>query len=318
MCRTYRLTVCAGLTSYIIQGIWPFLSALSLKYVKKPLELADDLESFLYVLLWMAFRWHRHRCSVLGTTDSSADPAALADRNSDNENLSKLVSSFFFEDLQLEGGNVGGGDRKYFHIQDGNPPLSLAPWDEDSSSLSPLNSLTKELYSAINRHYMSLDYQDLQRFWVPLVSFGPESEDAPADTTANSEWLDEFPEHIALFQEDLQAQQVSVNQIMTSTSADRAVISSPATNATATKLGQRVLDTHTEMITIFSKYVRVAWPSSALKKTADQFLGLGRQELVGIATDSGTASSSERSWASAPQSGITRFSQPFVRKAHRQ
>ena len=251
---------------------------------------------------------------MLSPTDSSSvNPIALADRNSANENLSKLVSSFFLEDLQLEDGHVGGGDRKYHYIYEGNPPISLAPWDKNSNSLSPLNSLIKELYDALNRHYTSLDYQDLQRFWVPLASTGPELADEPASATANSKWLDEFPE----FQEDLQSQRVSVNQVMASTSAARTVPPSPATNAMATKPGQRVLDTHLEIISIFKKYIRTAWPPGALKKTVDQFFGLGRSEVIRAGSDSSAASSSKHWRAALPQSG-TRFSQRLVRSAGQQ
>ena len=36
------------------------MSALSLQYPKKPIRLADDLEAFVYVMVYMALRYFRH------------------------------------------------------------------------------------------------------------------------------------------------------------------------------------------------------------------------------------------------------------------
>ncbi|RDX40250.1 hypothetical protein OH76DRAFT_375968 [Lentinus brumalis] len=44
-------------------GTWPFMSALLQKYANKPHELADDLESFLHVLNWCAWKYFWHEVS---------------------------------------------------------------------------------------------------------------------------------------------------------------------------------------------------------------------------------------------------------------
>ncbi|RDX41986.1 hypothetical protein OH76DRAFT_1422789 [Lentinus brumalis] len=44
-------------------GTWQFMSALLQKYANKPHELADDLESFLHVLNWCAWKYFLHAAS---------------------------------------------------------------------------------------------------------------------------------------------------------------------------------------------------------------------------------------------------------------
>ncbi|TFK85913.1 hypothetical protein K466DRAFT_525097 [Polyporus arcularius HHB13444] len=44
-------------------GTWQFMSALLQKYANKPHELADDLESFLHVLNWCAWKYFPHAAS---------------------------------------------------------------------------------------------------------------------------------------------------------------------------------------------------------------------------------------------------------------
>ena len=68
-----------GLTDHAVQGTWPYMSAHLLKYAKKPNELADDLESFVYVFTEHVLRFHFHDLSTLGPNSPVLEPKILAE-----------------------------------------------------------------------------------------------------------------------------------------------------------------------------------------------------------------------------------------------
>lgn len=142
-----------------LKGTWPFMSALSLKYPKKPCELADDLESFVYVLLYMAFRFHRHKMTP--EVPDGTTPEELANINGKNEKLGNIVHSLFSENWACVDGYRGGGERKFVQIESKRVPLELAPNGEGPT---PLSSLLRRLYDLLNRHYAAQNYKDLEKY----------------------------------------------------------------------------------------------------------------------------------------------------------
>ena len=281
-----------------IQGTWPFLSALSLMYVNKPNEVADDLESFLYVLLWMAGRFHEHIDSNLASDDTpKMSTAALSARNQANGNLADFVSRFFLEEVALQDGRMGGGTDKHRYITSEELPVKLNRSDDGSES--PLASLVSELYGLVRQHYRALNLSDLERF---RVSRAGSRRHLQGEKTVVQGPRVIAPELAALrLKARLQSAQPS---------------SSPATNTGSTSIAKaaaRVLDSHDEFVLAFAKFTDpdIKWRLDASEKTVDQFLGLGRTELALPIRDASSTSSSTHVPVLQPQGNKPRRSSRF-------
>ena len=259
------LSVACTINFLVNQGTWPFLSALSLIYVNKSNELADDLESFLYVLLWMASRFHEHIYSSLALDDSpQMDPAVLSARNRANTNLADFVSRFFLEEVALQGGRLGGGTEKHRYIMGEDLPVKLNRCDDGSES--PLATLISDLYGLVRQHYRAFNPSDLERFRVPLAGSGRQLR---GESTAVQDHTVITPK-LAALRARLQSRQPP------SSSA------TAASSASVAKAATKVLDNHDEFVLAFTRFVDsgIKWRLSASEKTVDQFLGLGRQALA--------------------------------------
>lgn len=264
------------------------MSALSLSYVKKPIELADDLESFLYVLLWMVLRFHLHNKTSQKPTSSLKE---LMAHNGTNINLSRLVSTFFLEEFSLRDGYIGGGENKKSAIWLGYPPFTLLSGPDQSKS--PFAQLISDFYALLRDHYLSVDLDKLERFVVdvehpqlPLPNTAPSNLSVPMFPEVEEEVLDE-PEP-----------------------ADVPSVVGPSPtflprSTTHVETDKRVLDSHRAMLRVFVKYTRsdVVWHPWANAKTVDQFVGLGRFVMTEPTPDSGAASTGRRLGAPASPTG---------------
>ncbi|EKM52401.1 uncharacterized protein PHACADRAFT_149017, partial [Phanerochaete carnosa HHB-10118-sp] len=164
-------------------GTWPYLSALVLQYPKKPHELADDLEAFIYILVCMALRYHEHKRTPAYPKDIGRDEARAM--NKQNKALASLVHSIFFDEYPAQGGYWSGGDRKMRDIQAGISPVDLKP---TKSGPTPLGILLDGLYSLLKRHYDAINMKDLERFKVLALENDDEGE---SQTTASDEGEEE-------------------------------------------------------------------------------------------------------------------------------
>ncbi|KIP08662.1 hypothetical protein PHLGIDRAFT_126863 [Phlebiopsis gigantea 11061_1 CR5-6] len=141
-------------------GTWPFMSALLLQYPKKPVELADDLESFVYVIVYMALRFHIHDMTDPGLhKDLNFDE--LAAINGGNENLATRVHGLFTENWACEGGYRGGGMTKIWIIKSDMLPLDLRKLGNQTS---PLSLLMQRLYRLLHYHYLAIDYPQMAKY----------------------------------------------------------------------------------------------------------------------------------------------------------
>ena len=162
---------------FVYQGTWPFLSALALQYPKKPIELADDLESFVYVILYMALRWHRHKMSPPSSVEGLPEEE-LIKINGSNNLLAVRVYNLFCESWDREDGYEGGGDYKRIHIEIGKVPVERE--NGPDGQRTPLALLLDRLYKLLHIHYLSLDREALQKFSVKQLDDG--SEKRPLDS----------------------------------------------------------------------------------------------------------------------------------------
>ncbi|EKM56998.1 uncharacterized protein PHACADRAFT_208163 [Phanerochaete carnosa HHB-10118-sp] len=108
-----------------ISGTWAFKSSFSLEYPRKPPELADDMESFIHVITFFAFRYHRHKASpVAENTDSESFQKQAA---SENNGLMGFINGFFYEQRRVSRGYYQGGSIKRGYIETGKSPVALLP-----------------------------------------------------------------------------------------------------------------------------------------------------------------------------------------------
>ena len=136
------------------------MSALRLKYPLKPHAVSDDMESFIYVITYMAFRFHRH-------DESPPDAPELKDYDSqvsaniDNETFAKLVDTFFYEDKMTKTGLYVGGGRKWVQIKAGVPPLILT-----TENTTLLSEFLDKAYVLLRQHYLSVDPEEMKRYAI--------------------------------------------------------------------------------------------------------------------------------------------------------
>lgn len=139
------------------------MSALSLQYPKKPIRVSDDLESFVYVIVYMTLRHFRHAMSP--EVDPNMDEQALADVNGKNNDLATRVHFLFCASYACEGGYRGGGEFKLDRILRADVPV---PFPEEAQ-WTPLALLLNRLYELLNIHYYGLDYDYLKQYAAPRL-----------------------------------------------------------------------------------------------------------------------------------------------------
>ncbi|OBZ74010.1 hypothetical protein A0H81_06510 [Grifola frondosa] len=126
----YREDLTKSHTQRSRSGTWQFMSALLLTSPKKPHEVSDDLESFIHLVNWLSFQYHRHL--VL-------DPNVLT------HELHDIYDTFMTD---AEGYDVGGR-RKLSDIRSGVPPVRLEKKSSHSHLLHSLATLAEEHYAAV-------------------------------------------------------------------------------------------------------------------------------------------------------------------------
>lgn len=129
------------------------MSALTLLFPAKPHELADDLESFVYLLLYCALRFHRHELTP-AVTFPDTPGTVLLQLNSQNKALAKQVDDIFYDDSRKVNGYFTAGVRKESSILLAKVPISL---DETMDGSPLLARLLQSLYDLLRRHYWSVD-----------------------------------------------------------------------------------------------------------------------------------------------------------------
>ena len=139
------------------------MSTLCLQYPKKPQEVADDLESVVYILVRMALRFHRHNRSVEYPSGCQS-PDVIQKINSANGQLCLHVSAFFDEEVECEDGYWLGGATKRDYLQSPQLPVELLPGPDGEET--PLSALLNVLYALLRQHYGAVNYSDLERFMV--------------------------------------------------------------------------------------------------------------------------------------------------------
>ena len=243
------------------QGTWPFISALSLNFVRKPTELADDLESFVYVILYMAYRFHRHERSILTSTDAILPDAEIISKNAQNINLACSLKQFFHEEFPLQSGLIGGGDRKERAISIATPPIQMI--SAPNGDHTPLSLLIARLYQVLQHHYRAIDLEAMRRFKV--LPHSPTVRPPKLPPHARKSERRHRPARLLRPLQDPH---------------DASSSASSMTTSQANPEGERVLDSHDLLMALFVDILTTditdpeRWPGYVVAKTADQFMGL--------------------------------------------
>ena len=268
------------------------MSSLSLRYPRKPWELADDIESFIYIPVYMTLRFHRHAMTKPKKYPVGVSVQDLRKKNATNRTLATRVFSLFWEEEDCEDGYVSGGTTKNLWIENGKPPVEL------TNPSSPLAALLQRLYVLLHEHYKAVNYADLERFKCrPQTSDdGSESElplSSESKTTSAPTPIDNFAREDIKRARDMV---LGLDSFGTTASSSRVLPRMSAVKqATVARKYERVLDSHQAVAQAFDEVMHengVLRDFSKLNdKWIDQFDGL--RTYVG-ADDKKSSGSSKR------------------------
>lgn len=161
------------------------MSAVTLLCPRKPHEVSDDLESFVYVLVYCAFRYHRHQHSPQAPRDISKEEQLKL--NAANRAFAVYVNRFFYDDSTQSDGHYAGGDTKQKEIKLGEPPVRLI---NTAAGHSPLARLLEDLYVLLQTHYQVIERSKvLQRYGSPSTEVVPAG---PARSEKTPHFVDPF------------------------------------------------------------------------------------------------------------------------------
>ncbi|GJE86559.1 hypothetical protein PsYK624_026390 [Phanerochaete sordida] len=219
-----------------ISGTWPFLSATALQYPTKPAEVSDDLESFIYVVLWLAFRFHRHADSP--KAPACATEAEQLNANKMNFDLAKQIDGLFYDERTLENGVTIGGRAKLKDINLGVPPIEL------KKQKTPIAVFLKEAYALLHEHYRAIDFKRLQPYaGEPQLSTSTQDDQSRSQGAAEPYDLDPCDEFLDEFSSPKQKPK----------SAER---SPSRRTSSGSNAPQRLLDDHSDLFHVIHKVLR--------------------------------------------------------------
>ena len=117
----------------VAQGTWRFLSATLLNYPFKDNEVADDIESFLHLMILLTMRFH--------TTSTLSELKSALER--------------YYDACTYVKGYCVGSEAKYTNMKNGTIPCALPQ--------TAFGSLLRSLATICQEHYASLDEEELRK-----------------------------------------------------------------------------------------------------------------------------------------------------------
>jgi hypothetical protein len=259
------------------------MSARLLQYPKKPNEVADDLESIIYVISEGLLRFYPHTLSAPEalSLEPSTDPAQPDHTPPPvNDQLASYVANTFYQASVVSDRYVVGGLSKRDQIDAGRPSFRLLR--EDSDVQEEIEVFLLDLYAILCEHYDAIPDAELAQYAVPAVSRTPKI--GRSRGTGVRQVPAEVRSHL-------------VTPPATSTTAARK-------SRSRTDAPKRLLNSHARMLATFQDYLMdsatgAAKGHLAYNKTVDQFEGLPRNvnvESVGPSSSS-VVNSASGTWA---------------------
>ena len=236
------------------------MSGTLLEYPKKPNELADDLESFVYVVSLALLRFHEHNLSF-------TDPKGR------RPELSMHIGTKYDAANAAEGGYVIGGKAKITGMRYGIPGFELT--GRNSPQLSVLLS---KLYDLGKSHYSKLNLGELQaKYGVIHLPQEP-------------------PQEIKTYSMDMSAllgTRAPALARSAAASSDSASTTTTTTATTSTTAITEDFNSHDPIVAIFTGLPVPGWKVG--DKIDDQFMELPYMELVDSIGNTGGSSRKRRS-----------------------
>ena len=215
-----------------------------MKYPKKPKDLADDLESFIYVLLFCALRYHRHTKSPMGAEQLKHAPTEKQiAANKRNDGLAIARHMVFYEERNHGDGLCSGGEYKLEKIKSGVPPITFS----GSMVGTPLDVLLQQAYIILQQHYETVNYDELKKY-LPDPSESP----TPSPRVGRQSQATATRQAIDLSRRFGRRKMTTHDTPRTPTRASKSPPTSQrSTSSTGTSVNGRPLDTHTVLLDLF-------------------------------------------------------------------
>lgn len=234
------------------------MSGALLKHPLKPNELADDLESFVHVLCFMALCFQAHDLSPHGQS------------NSENLSLAQFVKSYFFETAVYDRFTIGGF-RKFCDISLGHPSFVL------DNHQGPLATLINELYKVLKLHYSVSDWSA----WSVFAAMGTQnipSAPSPSLRTTEAPIFHDPHRETALPMANTRSLPASSHtQPVQGASAQVSPSAETQESSSPTAVTFPLAD-HVEMKLVFRAAMQM--PSYVDDKTPNQFTGLRDPDVI--------------------------------------
>lgn len=144
------------------QGTWRYISALLLNYPLKGNDVSDDIEAFMHLLIIYGLQFHDH----VDSTNPDGIRNALS----------------IYDQCTYKGGYWVGARMKLRYVKEGTLPCELEP----EAGKDGFRSLLEALAQACKTHYESLDWQDMERYAVPVSKKTNSTPSTPASNALPS------------------------------------------------------------------------------------------------------------------------------------
>ena len=227
------------------------MSATMLTFPRKPNELADDLESFIYVISIALARFHKHQWTL-------PTPSVI------NNRLSKHVHFTYYASHKTVDGYWVGDDAKLENMCEGNPRLKLA---NPNSSLAVL---LRELFRLGKEHYSQLDLDELKTRWgvgARASRLRDDNDNREESGHYGKDATDNFDENDAISWEGLMPSYLKTAPLVLPEDPPPEV-KQPSQQPT------RDLNSHDHIIGVFALMDQTQWNDTDGGKTWDQFSGV--------------------------------------------
>ena len=151
------------------------------------------MESLIYVIVYMAFRFHRHSLTTPDWKDLDTHDKQIQ-ANARNERLAKTVYNFFYEDYITHGGLFVGGKQKMFYTMCARPPLQFTP---GPSGPTILGEFLSRAYELLHQHSLTINQDALDRYAVkpPAADLATTGSPGPSAGGKTGLYMDISPTH---------------------------------------------------------------------------------------------------------------------------
>ena len=151
----------------MIQGTWYYMSVRSLTHPRDPVSMADELESFLHALIYLAIRFLRSDFAKVGLYSHKYFVETDLDENcrllcSELKQQTVTKGQLFFRKTPVQ--FISNPSASESNAQGVPPPASGKP--------TPLNKLIKAFLACIKARYAVLDYEDANAKRAILATYG--------------------------------------------------------------------------------------------------------------------------------------------------